>query len=295
MFTKSRVQWFAVSVLLAGAALLWAAQPLFAGIEVGQEATDFKLSTPDGKSLNLSDAKGKRGVVLVFFATWCPPCMREVPAVKKFVEETKDKGVVVYGVNCAEDKAKVEKFIKDKQVNYPILLDGDGKVGDIYKVEAIPTIIGIDGAGVIRQRDHALPDDTKAFVETLTKSADLSKPWEYEAPGAVKAKVEAISKDTLKTWMNDGKDLTVVDVLMPDAYKEAHIKGAINIPYDAIKKRAKELKPESRIVVYCASFQCKASEEAARDLAALGFKDVRVYQGGIKEWRDSGLPVDKGQ
>ena len=288
-----RLVWTAL--LAAVALLVWSPRPVAAGSEVGQDATDFTLSSSDGKPLTLSSLKDKRGVVLVFFATWCPPCMREVPEVKKFVDESKGKGILVLGVNCSEEKGKVEKFMKDKAVNYRILLDANGKVGETYKVEAIPTVIGIDGKGVIRYRDHALPDSRKDFIATLVKGADLSQKVEDEAAGGASAKIGAISKDTLQAWMADGKNLTIVDVLAPDSFKEAHVKGAINIPAQDIKQRVKELKSEARIVLYCGSFQCKASEGAARDLAALGFKDLHVYQGGIKDWRDSGLPVEKGQ
>ena len=85
---------------------------------VGKAASNFTLQTHDGKELTLSRLKGKRGVVLVFFATWCPPCMAEVPHVKKFVESSRNMDVLVYGINIRQPKRVVQRFVRDRAVNY---------------------------------------------------------------------------------------------------------------------------------------------------------------------------------
>ena len=139
---------------------------------LGKPASDFTLDTHDGKKLTLSKLEGKRGVVLVFFATWCPACMAEAPHVKKFVTASKDKNVLVYGVNLRQSKRIVEKFIKDRKINYRILLDADGKVATTYKVTGIPTIIGIDADGIVRYRAHSVPKDHAAFIKLLTKTLE---------------------------------------------------------------------------------------------------------------------------
>ena len=140
---------------------------------VGKAASDFTLETHDGKKLTLSKLKGKSGAVLVFFATWCPACMAEVPQVKKLVESARKEKVIVYGVNIQQSKRIVGKFVKDKKINYRILLDSDAKVTKSYGVTGIPTIIGIDGDGIVRYRAHGLPKDHAAFVKQLTKTLKL--------------------------------------------------------------------------------------------------------------------------
>ena len=156
----------AIALAIVGALL--AAVPSARANTVGKPADDFTLKTHDGKSLTLSKLKGKRGVVLVFFATWCPSCMAEVPRIKKFVEAARDKKVLVYGVNFRQSERIVAKFVSDRKVNYRILLDSDGKVTKGYGVRGIPTILGIDADGIVRYRDHAIPKDHDAFIKLLT-------------------------------------------------------------------------------------------------------------------------------
>jgi cytochrome c biogenesis protein CcmG/thiol:disulfide interchange protein DsbE len=249
---------------------------------VGEKALDFTLQTHDGKSLTLSKLQGKRGAVLVFFATWCPYCMAEVPEIKRFVEATRDKNVLVYGVNLQQDRRTVEKFIESDAINYRILLDTDSAVARKYGVTGIPHVIGIDAAGVVRHRSHALPEDKEAFIKTLT--APLPK-----------AELSLITKETLQKMMADGKPLVVIDVLSPQQYAAAHVKGAINVPGDQIEARAGELSKDARIVVYCASFDCHASTNAAKTLMKLGFTNVSDYKGGIRDWTEAGLPVETGE
>ena len=134
----------------------------------GTKAPDFALETHDGKSLTLSKLEGKRGVVLVFFATWCPYCMTEVPRIKRFVEEARGAPVLVYGVNLKQPKRTVEKFVESRGVNYRILLDLEGEVARKYRVQGIPLVVGIDAEGVVRYRDHAMPKRSAEFIRTLT-------------------------------------------------------------------------------------------------------------------------------
>ena len=138
--------------------------------KTGDDAPDFTLKTHDGRSLTLSRLKGQRGVVLVFFATWCEPCMAEVPHVKDFVEATRDKNILVYGVNIDQPLDVVKRFVEDKKVNYRILLDEKGAVAQRYGVYGIPHVTAIDADGVVRYIGHGLPRGKArdALVEILT-------------------------------------------------------------------------------------------------------------------------------
>ncbi len=292
------------TVLVATALTLNFAVPRVARANtVGKSASDFTLQTHDGKKFTLSKLKGQRGAVLVFFATWCPACMAEVPKVKKFVNVSKGKDVLVYGVNIEQPQRIVDRFVKEHKVNYRILLDRDGKASRAYGITGIPTVIGIDADGVVRYRAHAMPRDAKAFIRTMVAPLTRNKEKEKAEPQAsgqnketndrdyVRDDVRFISKETLVRWTAGAEKPLIIDVLPPQSYNRVHIKGATNIPLAELRDRSAELDKDRKIVVYCASYQCHASTEAAKLLNSLGFKDVSDYKGGIKEWTEAGLTV----
>jgi rhodanese-related sulfurtransferase len=103
-----------------------------------------------------------------------------------------------------------------------------------------------------------------------------------------------ISTKDLKSKL-DRKQITVVETLAPERYGEAHIPGALNIPPEQIKELAPRLLPnkEGEIVTYCANTHWHASSYAARELAAMGYKNVAHYPEGKQGWMEAGLPVEK--
>ena len=104
---------------------------------------------------------------------------------------------------------------------------------------------------------------------------------------------KVITKEELKKKIQEGAGVQVVNVLDPKWYELGAIKGSKKIPLKELEKRAgKELDKSKEVVTYCASYECNASREAAQKLAAMGFK-VSAYEGGIKEWKESGLPVEQ--
>ena len=103
--------------------------------------------------------------------------------------------------------------------------------------------------------------------------------------------VQTITKDELAKRLGS---VQVVNVLKPEYYKMGFIQGSKKIPLGELDKRLSELDKSKEVVTYCASTQCTASSEAAKKLAAAGFK-VRAYEGGIKEWKEAGLPTEEGK
>jgi rhodanese-related sulfurtransferase len=105
--------------------------------------------------------------------------------------------------------------------------------------------------------------------------------------------VRAIGIEHLKRMMEGGEHFTLLDVRSRGDYDKEHIKGAESLPLDEIENRAQAvLKPEQDIIVYCDSFVCSASTSAAKLLARAGFKKVRDYKGGLREWKQAGLPTE---
>lgn len=124
------------------------------GLEVGNTAPDFLLTTLKGDEVRLSDFRNSK-VILNFWATWCPPCKAEMPHMQEFYEDQKDKDVVILAVNLtAAEKSTnvVNEFVKDYQLTFPILMDKEGEIGEIYQVTTIPTSYIINRNGIIKQR-----------------------------------------------------------------------------------------------------------------------------------------------
>lgn len=110
-------------------------------------APDWQLQDLEGKSVRLSDFKGKV-VVLNFWATWCPPCRREIPDFVALQKQYADKGLVIIGVSLDEGGAAVVKpFVKKMGINYPVVM-GDQKTMAAYGgIQVVPTTFIIDKTG----------------------------------------------------------------------------------------------------------------------------------------------------
>jgi rhodanese-related sulfurtransferase len=104
--------------------------------------------------------------------------------------------------------------------------------------------------------------------------------------------MKAITLEDLKKKLDDN-NVKLVEVLDEDAYKAEHIQGAINIPLKKIGTEAKDkFDKDDEIIVYCSDYSCSASPTAAKKLDKLGFNNVYDFEGGKKEWKDAGLPME---
>ncbi|MBI5047827.1 MAG: TlpA family protein disulfide reductase [Deltaproteobacteria bacterium] len=112
----------------------------------GDIAVSFSLKLLDGKRFSLNDTKGKP-VIINFFASWCHPCRLEAPALQRVYAQYKDKGVVFIGVAVQDTETKVKAYGKEFGISFPIGLDNEGSISELYKIYGIPKtfIIGKDG------------------------------------------------------------------------------------------------------------------------------------------------------
>lgn len=103
-----------------------------------------------------------------------------------------------------------------------------------------------------------------------------------------------VSRDDLHRQLTEGARPVLIEALGSAFFADAHLPGAINIPPDQVDRLAPELLPDlgADIVVYC-SGTCSNSESAAARLEALGYRRVRVYEGGKEDWVEHGLPVER--
>lgn len=113
--------------------------------DAARQQADFTLSDLQGNSWHLRDLKGK--VVLVnFWATWCPPCRKEMPDLQALYDKYKAQGFLVVSISD-EESAKVQPFITERKITYPVLLDPGRKVNDLFQVEGIPKSFVYDRQG----------------------------------------------------------------------------------------------------------------------------------------------------
>jgi peroxiredoxin len=110
-----------------------------------RQQADFTLADLHGARHTLKDLHGK--VVLVnFWATWCPPCRKELPDLETLYTRFKDQGLVILAISD-EDAAKVKPFIAARDIQFPILLDPGRKVNDLFQIEGIPKSFVYDRGG----------------------------------------------------------------------------------------------------------------------------------------------------
>jgi thiol-disulfide isomerase/thioredoxin len=159
----------------AKAELLWIAN--IPGLKVGKVAPGIVGEDLDGKPLKLDDYRGKV-VVLVFWATWCAPCMAMVPHERELVKRMRGRPFVLIGINANEtDKRdKARKSAHDEQMNWPSFWDGvGGPIQLRFNIDKFPTIYVLDPGGVIRYLDVRGKDLDRAVDALLLELETGSK------------------------------------------------------------------------------------------------------------------------
>jgi len=140
----------------------------------GKSAENIQLTLANGQSTNLADYKGKV-VVLNFWATWCPPCVEETPALVQLQQRIAPRNAVVLGVSVDEDESAYRNFLQQHGINYPTSRDASKKSALDYGTSMYPEtyVIGRDGKilrKIIGPQDWNSPEMTAYFDSVLGKS-----------------------------------------------------------------------------------------------------------------------------
>ena len=118
-------------------------------VTMGDMAPDFTAELTNGESVTLSKVQDKV-ILLNFWATWCGPCVREMPALEKLQEEYGDK-LLVLAVNSMEDKGTVDSFVEETGYTFSVAYDVNGEIGVKYPTTGIPYTLIIGKDGIVKQ------------------------------------------------------------------------------------------------------------------------------------------------
>ena len=149
-------------------------------VTVGSKVPDVKVVRSDGKYVSLASFKGK--VVLInFWATWCPPCVREMPELNKLYKKFKKDGLVILPIaNPRDSVERVKAFFKYVGIDFPYYVDENFTATRLFGVRALPTTFVVDRKGVVRQvfigmRPWMSPQFVDYFKSLLKEKAGRKK------------------------------------------------------------------------------------------------------------------------
>jgi len=144
------------------------AAPVWSG-ELGEPMPDFAIQTFDGKLLSRVSFAGKP-LLLVFWNTWCPDCMRELPEINRLAEKFAPKGLQVLAVNTGlnDTEAKARTYWNRYGYVFPTGFDHSFEIGTAFRVRGVPTVFLVDAKGIVRYKQSLPPKDMEERIKQLT-------------------------------------------------------------------------------------------------------------------------------
>jgi len=160
MLKLDRKKWLTVLILLVGLTWVWLSRVPPGYITAnkpeqprqGFSAPRFALATTRGDVIALEDLRGK-AVIINLWTSWCPPCRAEMPALQNVYELFEEDGLEILAVNSTiqDTPDAAQAFAEEYGLSFPILLDMDGAVSELYQLKSLPTTYFVDQQGDIRE------------------------------------------------------------------------------------------------------------------------------------------------
>lgn len=125
---------------------------------------DFTLQGMDGQPVSLSQFRGKKPVLLVFWATWCPECKTASPVINALHGGPDGEKMQILALDYRETQERVAAAVKSLGIRYPVLLDERGQVARAFGVVGIPTYVLIGRNGTVLYRENVLPRDISRYL-----------------------------------------------------------------------------------------------------------------------------------
>jgi peroxiredoxin len=166
---------FRASFLLLSAVLAFGAQTssdcedsiiLSQREKLGQQAPDFTLDLlqEENAQVHLSDIASRGPLLLVFWATWCDPCVDEISVLNDWTQKYAPRGLTILGVNIQESREALLAFLQENPMAYPSLLDQEGEVAQQYDLVGIPASVFLAKGGRILYYGFGLPDNIENLL-----------------------------------------------------------------------------------------------------------------------------------
>jgi len=130
-------------------------------------APEFTLTDLTGRQVSLSSYRGKKVVIMEFWATWCKPCRMTMPMIEKFWKKHQARGVELLSVNQQESRELVKRFVEASSIESRVLLDLDAGVATAFGVYGLPTLFVIDKQGVLRYKQVGFRPDVEERLERI--------------------------------------------------------------------------------------------------------------------------------
>jgi peroxiredoxin len=151
--------------------LLWICPNAVFAIGVGDRVPKFDMVQLDGTKIESEDIIGNNPILLVFWATWCPNCKKEIPTLKKIYQEFNPKGMKILAINVGvnDTRARAVKYKAKYKIDYPVVFDIGSRFTRSVNVQGVPTVIVVDKKGIVRYRSYVVPEDLDNNFDELMK------------------------------------------------------------------------------------------------------------------------------